>query len=296
MEGFKKRRKYYILKNSFEPTPGKQYKEEVITTSTILQVPKGAKSMDIFCVGAGGSTSMYSYWSQSGAGGGYTKTVKNIRCSNNHNIIISIGAPVNNFNNGQSGGTTNVIYDGNVVCEALGGSNVGTNGSGYTNGGNGGSGGGGFFRTGNSLNEYHVGLNGGSDGGSGQSINNASHGGPSGWGKTSLGASGSGQGRTTRAFEETTGTLYAGGGGGGAYYGGLTSRYGAGPGYGGSGGGGKGGTKSVNVNDYRYGPKEGSNNTGGGAGGKANTEGTTQSWVAGGTGIAIIRFYKNNMR
>ena len=92
---------------------------------------------------------------------------------------------------------------------------------------------------------------------------------------------GSGQGTTTRAFGETSGTLYSGGAGG-------TSTASAGVGTGGSGGGGAGG--DIASKTYASGVA-GSANTGGGAGGSGCRSSSTRPTPAsGGSGICIVRW------
>ena len=88
----------------------------------------------------------------------------------------------------------------------------------------------------------------------------------------------SGQGTTTRAFGEITGTLYAGGGGGGSSAFSFNVMTGA---NGGAGGGGNGFRwNKFNSNDNRD-AGDGATNTGGGGGGNDGK---------GGSGIAIIRW------
>ena len=245
-------------------------------TLTFNDLGNGSSGVDIFLVGGGGGggstrtqTIRGSFGKHSnswgtydgayinrndggGGGGGYTKTMTNISmaASTSYNIVIGAGGAAGSGDNasGSAGGTTQIS---NITDASVSGGSGGT----YEAGGNGGSGGGASAYhkqwtvipcTANKRaclsvsDEYTNATAGASNGGS---------------------SSGTGQGRTTREFGSSTGTLYAGGGGGGAEN--NTSGSNA---AGGSGGGGAGHTA-------------GAANTGGGGGGGS----------AGGSGIVIIR-------
>ena len=245
-------------------------------TLTFNDLGNGSSGVDIFLVGGGGGggstrtqTIRGSFGKHSnswgtydgayinrndggGGGGGYTKTMTNISmaASTSYNIVIGAGGAAGSGDNasGSAGGTTQIS---NITDASVSGGSGGT----YETGGNGGSGGGASAYhkqwtvipcTKNKRaclsvsDEYTNATAGASNGGS---------------------SSGTGQGRTTREFGSSTGTLYAGGGGGGAEN--NTSGSNA---AGGSGGGGAGHTA-------------GAANTGGGGGGGS----------AGGSGIVIIR-------
>lgn len=245
-------------------------------TLTFNDLGNGSSGVDIFLVGGGGGggstrtqTIKGSFGKHSdswgtydgayinrndggGGGGGYTKTMTNISMatSTSYNIVIGAGGAAGSGDNasGSAGGTTQIS---NITDASVSGGSGGT----YEAGGNGGSGGGAsaYHKQWTTIpctankraclsvgDEYTNATAGASDGGS---------------------SSGTGQGRTTREFGSSTGTLYAGGGGGGAEN--NTSGSNA---AGGAGGGGAGHTA-------------GTANTGGGGGGGS----------AGGSGIVIIR-------
>ena len=145
-------------------------------------------AVDVFCVGGGasGSRAIISYTSEhlagSGGAGGYTKTKRN---------VIAYGGVVYPI----------VVGDGGIGTDGAASSALGVKANGgkmYAVIGNpaviqtpdGGSGGGGYTNT--------IGGIGGTDGGDGTGIN-----------------AGKGQGRTTRAFEEENGEVFADGGAGG---------------------------------------------------------------------------------
>lgn len=257
------------------------------TSSTIVSVPTGYTLADIFCVGGGGGGSSgrgpaHDCYAGGGGGGGRTSTAKNIAVSAGQSLAIVVGAggsPVTSLNDGD-GSPSSVTRSGSVLCSANGG-----NGGDYTSnltvrgGGSGGSGGGagGERETRPSWREGGFGGSDGSDGG-----NNGANVGRGG---------GSGQGTTTRAFGESSGTLYAGGGGGGGGGQSSSSSTSIPGGAGGSGGGGKGG------NGERRPAEDGANgsaNTGGGAGGGGASSSDSSyagSGGTGGSGIVLIRFH-----
>lgn len=225
-----------------------------ITSSQSYTVPAGYNLIDVFCVGGGGGNMTSSrYYGGGGAGGGYTKTVSNINISSGQVLNCTVGGGGVSYNNG---GASSVSSNGTVLCTANGGnlSKAGLAGTGGS--------GGGSYASNSSMN----GGSGGSNGGNGGGI-----------------FGNSGQGTTTRAFGESSGTLYAGGGGGGAYYSAYTNG-----GNGGAGGGGRGGNRSNRPGG------NGGTNTGGGAGGgfQSNTSSTSENpdnHSQGGSGIILIR-------
>lgn len=232
-----------------------------ITNTKNYTIPEGYTMADIFCVGGGGGGGG-GYWFtkeqyQNGGGGGaggYTATASNIGVAAGQILSCSIGGGGRGNSSlsgtGGTGGTTSVSRDGVVLCTANGGNggygaNSGNGGKGGSNGGDGG------YNDMDSRPIIRAGDNGYSDGrGTGS------------------------QGRTTRAWGEPSGTLYAGGGGGG----GVSK---SNPGAGGAGGGGAGGMNDGNP---------GSANTGGGGGGGGGTVyGTGVGGGTGGSGVILIR-------
>lgn len=230
------------------------YCVKLLTSGTL--VPLSANIIDLFEAGAGGGAAA------GGAGGGYTETFKNISLTRGEQIEVVIGAPgIGAYGDGSTGignatdGGYTQFRDSTMRAE--GGKRGESTGPVYTGrpGGNGGSGGGG-----GPINMSSAAGNGGSDGANGTA--------------SGTNAGGTGQGRTTRAFEEPDGELYAGGGG--AW---LTIASG---GKGGEGGGGDGHQSPTRGED-------GAPNSGGGGGG-GMTNAPVQ-WVAGngGSGVAIMR-------
>lgn len=227
---------------------------ETIKGTQTYTIPAGFSKMDIFCV-AGGGSGYQSYAgsgsirrSGDGGGSGYTKTVKNISIKDGQKIDCVIGAG----RNSSDGGKTSVSRVGTELCAAEGGK---CSGGGV--GGDGGSGGGGGT-------QELAGENYGAPGKGGQD------------GKDGLSGymrGGKGQGKTTKAFEESSGTLYASGGCGG----GCLGRSGASNGSD-SGRGGDSGQPGHN----------GAANTGDGGGG-AGTLGSPGG--AGGSGVILLRLY-----
>ena len=218
-------------------------------------IPGGFSMMDLFGIGGGGSgyQSFYgtgsSVYSGDGGGSGYTQTVKNIPISEGQVLACVVGSGGISSN----GGGTSVSRSGVTLLSAAGG---GKSGGGL--GGNGGSGGGGGTRELSSENY-------GSPGSGGQNGNNGSSGYVKG---------GKGQGTTTRAFGEASGTLYGDGGGAGGAYGTAGA-------VGGSGLGGRGGERgNPGMN--------GTPNTGSGGGGAGASGG---SGGAGGSGVILLRLY-----
>ena len=211
---------------------------------------------DFFLVGGGSGASYSSGYESStqvlhgGGGGGKTLTKKDVVIDYTDDFTVSIGA--GGTNRGGNGSPTSIQnHDVSIAYSVDGGtgSTGELNTSKAASGGSGGSGGG----SGHNQSSG-VGGAGGSDGSNGGSGNR--------------GTPGTGQGTTTRAFEESAGTLYAGGGGGG----GMSTG-----GQGGAGGGGAGGKTSGTP---------GTANTGGGGGGNF----WTRPGGTGGSGIATIRW------
>ena len=209
--------------------------------------------VDIFAVGGGGNgggSSGDAYYGGGGGGGGYTYTTRNVLLEKGKSYTVTVGAAL---------GASSLVGEDNIVlCEAAGGKSGSTR-----NGGNGGSGGGpGAYAS------WSTGYP-GSDGADGTANTSGST-----TSDTMIG--GTGQGKTTREFEEADGDLYSGGGGGGKSPSGSgSSRPGA------EGGGGDGASNTARAT-------AGGENTGGGGGGGAGFTGYT-SGAAGGSGIVIIR-------
>ena len=231
----------------------------IFTSSGIFTAPKGAKELQVFCVGGGSALG----WD--GGGGGYTKT-NNIAVNSEDQINISVG----NGGYRSAGGQTivnGVVADGGTLYRTVGGYDVFTTYSGY----HGGSGGGAYGSSSTMMPG-----NGGSDGGNGGSGGFYYNGSPC------YKPGGVGQGTTTRAFGESDGTLYAGGGG-------ALNVYGSQIASGGAGGGGNGGASSYL--SLWANPCNGQPNTGGGGGGsKGRDTDLSMPYTYGGSGIAIIRW------
>lgn len=238
--------------------------QQVFTSSGTFSVPVGVTSVDIFGVGGGSGGNSNNTVNNDGAhpgggggGSGYTTTIKGVSVSSGQvlNVSIGSGGAGGVFTGrkpwdvmaGSRGGDTTVTRSGTTLQMAKGGVSYAT----YSAGGSGGSGGGAGY-------DYPRDLEGGSDG---------SNGGSSGHYNV-----GYGQHTTTRAFGESSNTLYAGGGGGGTDEGARGGTGGAG-----GGGNGMGGSQSVTA---------GVSGTGGGGGGAGNyTNG-----CSGASGIVIIRW------
>lgn len=228
------------------------------TSSGTFIVPPGVTNVDVCLVGGGGaggasyneSGEYYNAGYAGGGGGaGYVKNYMKytVTPGNVYPIVIGaggIGIDKNTYlNKGNNGGTT--YFD---TLFASGGNGGGGEGSSCTDGGDGGSGGGSGAYGYSSI----------SGGGSFAGTDGASDGGNAG---------GKGQGTTTRAFAESSNTLYAGGGAGGAIGTGFWE--------GGEGGGGCSASSATE-------------NTGGGGGGAS---GYSNSSVGNGaSGIVIVRW------
>ena len=268
----------------------------IFTSSQTYSMPNGYTSMDVFLVGGGGggeigystasSTGSNGRWiSGRGGSGGYTTTTKNINApKTTRSVVVSIGTgglgakkTESGATTQQSGGNTTITYNSNTYT-AIGGGNIVD----IKTGGSGG-GAGSYFSYSTSADAYYGG-NGGSNGGNG---GNGS--------KNTTGAKG--QGKTTIAFEESTGTKYGAGGGGGAYPRTYTS-YATGGDYGGGNGG-----AGADIGGTQTNATSAVANTGsGGGGGQANSQPYRNEFYYGNSagdgasGVAIIRLYPNNKR
>lgn len=278
--------------------------QQVFTSNGTFTVPAGVRSIDIFCVGGGACGSygnnhdsvLSDDFGGAGGGGGYTATKKDYAVTPGQTFAITIGAGAVAYNpRGTStiektyGGTTSFAS----VISASGGKtgySKKTSGTMLYNtsgryGGDGGSGGG---TGGGPLNDGLNGGNGGSNGGNGdRSVNDSN---PS---NSYFDQGGIGQGTTTRAFGDSSGTLYSGGGGGGSGQAGRVQRKAVG----GSGGGGAGAWAwSGSESSSFTAPVPGSANTGGGGGGGASGYSASSSYDSqrtsanGGSGICIVRW------
>lgn len=255
---------------------------QTFTSSGTFTVPQYVTKIDIFCVGGGGGGSSPSGGvtasAPSGGGGGYTATKKSYTVSSGQTFAVTIGAGGAYASAAGTGGTGGTTSFGSVLSASggLGGQyGFGVRGP----GGAGGSGGGG----GNPDDKRGSGAAGGSNGSNGNGSTDDVE------GSRITKPGGAGQGTTTRAYAESSGTLYSGGGGG-------TSGGGAG-----SGGGGKAGrywNNSAGATEANlalcYGA-DGSANTGGGGGGGSHhytNSGNTNNYHGGngGTGICLIRW------
>lgn len=237
---------------------------ELLTSGTIVFLEP--KVIDIFMVGGGGGggnaqTNYNSQKATGGGGGGYTRTYRKLAVANNASYNITVGA---GGTEGVNGGAS--AFGANITVS---GGNAGVNASGSgtkpTNGGNGGSGGGAGV-----INNSDYGA-GGSDGANGENSNESGYHG------------GTGQGFTTREFNEAAGKLYSGGGGGGRYTSGLQPVISMG----GSGGGGAGGWYHNPTNNQAA--SAGGANTGGGGGGAAAISKDHIAGGSGGSGIVCFR-------
>lgn len=239
-------------------TTAAQKGQKIFTASGTFTVPTGVNSIDIFCVGGGGG-GVSDTVVGSGGGGGYTATKLKQDVTPGTSYTVTIGAG-GYAETSQYGGSTS--FDS--ILTAFGGYTAGHDEDGYTSSARGGCGGSGG-NSGSRTSGYAA--SGGSDGSdeirkSGNTI----------YGK--------GQGTTTKAFAESSNTLYAGGGG--AYY---YSDYAVGT-PGGDGGGGGGYGYDVYVS-YAH---AGTANTGGGGGGGSTKSSDKGPSGSGGSGICIVRW------
>ncbi|WP_124067379.1 glycine-rich domain-containing protein [Clostridium sp. E02] len=233
---------------------------QTFISSGIFTVPAKVYAVNVFLVGGGGGGAGGSAYKSShagdGGGGGFTKTYWNVGVSPGQTIAVSIGAggPAGDSPS-SDGGNTNF---GSYLAQ-------GGKRGGYWPAQNisGGGSGGGRGTSGDAGYPGGIGGSNGSDGGS------------AGY------PGGIGQHTTTRAFGQSSGTLYAGGGGGG----GNGSNGGNYRGVGGAGGGGNG-------RDGWNAGSPGAAHTGGGGGGGwcgwRDENGIHGS--DGGSGICIVRW------
>lgn len=161
------------------------------TTSQVWTAPE-TMYIDIFCYGGGGGGTL---GNGPGAGAGYTKTVLNYRVTKGTSYAVIIGAGGLSRSNGNGTPTCGGASSFGDICLAYGGYAAvkSDNGSGVERTSCGGSGGG----------QQYGGL-GGTDGGDGQQGTN-----PNDFVMSTMCK---GQGTTTRAFGESSGTLYCTGG------------------------------------------------------------------------------------
>lgn len=273
-------------------TPKQIQGELIFTSSGDFTAPTGVNVIDIFLVGGGGGGSYAGEKLLVGGGGGYTKTVKGVSVTPGSKYPIVVGAGgaggTTSGTVGGAGGNTTMIIDG-INYKASGGYGGGN----YTvaNTGNGGSGGGasGPQATYTGDPTGGIGGDGGTNGSNGyrtaktaydylvqQNMSTAQY------YVATLVESGKiysqGQGSTTRAFGDSSKTLYSGGGGSPSN--GDTSNLWVGAG--GAGGGGRGG-------GYGIASVAGTANTGGG-GGTGSNRGSYPNGANGGSGIVIIRW------
>lgn len=255
----------WVSATTYTATAATTKGQQSFTSSGAFTIPAGVRSIDVFCVGgggggAGGDKGGTKYAAGGGGGGGYTATQKAIPVTPGQQISIVVGSGGSggaSMTSGTDGGTSYVTISGTNYCTANGGKKAA-----ITPGGAGGSGGGGAGST-----AGYNGGNGGSDGSYGAT------GDPYGYG-------GSGQKTTTRAYGESSNTLYAGGGGGG----GNGQYTNTNRGYGGAGGGGNGSDAMGNLGS------NGTAGTGGGGGGGYQYGSAGGSGFAGGSGICLIRW------
>ncbi|SHO53711.1 glycine-rich domain-containing protein [Anaerocolumna xylanovorans] len=202
------------------------------TSSQLWTVPEGVSKIDIFCVGGGGgslSTGGSKYTAITGAGSGYTSTVKNINVVPGQQIPITVGAggTVIETSSSPSYGNAGGQSVFGSYCHANGGEGA-MNNSSYNhpmcfyrtdssslppnpdkpNNSNGGSGGGGVglaYYYDNGETYVPITMSGGVDGAISAAFGSYAN-------NTYLYWWGHGQGYTTKAFGEAQNTLYSTGG------------------------------------------------------------------------------------
>lgn len=223
-------------------------------------VPPGVNKVDVTLVGGGrGGGNSVNSSGGGGGGSGAVKVFKNIPTTPGTSCYVTVGS-------GGYGGAGGVFGIGSPGGE----STFTSQGNSYTCG---------LIPAGETV--ALVGTQGGSGGGSGTGGYQAYPGaggtdGGNSTGSTSYPNPIKGQGTTTRAFGEPTGTLFAGGGGGGSQWGGG--------GAGGLGGGGRGGGQFVgNAGE------KGVDGTGGGGGG-GGYDNQYITGANGGSGVVLIRW------
>lgn len=172
--------------------------EIIVTSSKSITIPSTLTSVDLFVVGGGGSGAavvcIYEQNAAGGGAGGYTKTLLGYNAAGK-TLTITVGAGGTSVSadsnqdldevSGKPGGTTTIEVDGSVILSASGGRAGLSSSTGNRSAASGGSDGGSVTSSG--VDEYNC-VDGGEDGSPGQ-------------------------GTTTRAFGESSGTLYASGGG-----------------------------------------------------------------------------------
>lgn len=266
---------------------------QTFTGSGTFTVPDGVTKIKVFIVGGGGGgqcgTGRNDRFDEGGTGGGgggggYTNTAE-YTVSSGQKCTVTIGAGGAAFNDKSEGdtsdqtrkaGATSFRLPNGTTLTAQGGFNPHrTSMSIRGDGANGGSGGGG----GNFGQNENVDLTGGAGG------SNGGNGAAGGNGGSQQAKGGSGQGKTTRAYGESNGTLYAGGGGGGGCPKQAGTASGSPGGNGGSGGGGRGAASPYGQSAYNAGA--GTANTGGGGGGGRGVEGSANK---GASGICLIKW------
>lgn len=275
--------------------------QATFTSSTNISFSGRVSDFDIFCVGGGGSGGAgagFRYGSNYtvilagiGGGGGYTTTVKNV--SNTGSVLsvvvgsggTAVSANINKSTNtasgvsekGNAGGETYVMRGGVKICAALGGEG-GSGGYSYdqfraVSGANGGSGSG--------LVGWQYSISVGDSGENGEDGETGSY--------PYSATVGKGQGTTTRAFGESSGTAYApAGGSAGAWGSGETGVAGT--------GGGKAAGACATTTPYSISASQGTT-AGAGGGGAAISYNTaiysanlTATSGAGRAGLVIIRW------
>lgn len=248
---------YNIIKDSSNPN---NWMIEFLSSGT-LTFTKENVTIDAFLVGGGaGGNAGYTYCGGAGGCSGKTLTIKSKICAANSPFVITIGAGgsggVGYAGFGGAGGSTSAF--GNTVAGGTVYKAEAVHQNGDTGGNSeGGSGGG----QGAEKNNSYYAAKGGADGADGV------------W--TGWYASGKGQGTTTRAFGESSGTLYASGGGGGGFVDFCNGAAGGDTTAGTGGSGGNGGNAQAN--------------TGSGGGGGGGGKSAYYAGGAGGSGIVIIR-------
>ncbi|MBS6645436.1 MAG: hypothetical protein KH366_17830 [Clostridiaceae bacterium] len=229
--------------------------QQIFTQSGTFTVPANVRTIDVFCVGAGGIAYHYGVSSANvrrralGGGGGYTTTQKGISVSPGAQYPVVVGASTTDTFSIPSAGTQSGTSSfGSLVSAAGGWGGRWCMGTGVANGQNGGSGGGAYWASQNGaiINGSQTPGVDGSDGGSIRYWWDSEEDGY----QEGTATGGIGQRRTTRAFGEASGSLYS-----------------------------SAGTNGGN--------KAGDANTGNGGSGM---EDYSRNWQYGGSGIVIVRW------
>lgn len=229
------------------------WRVKFLTSGTFT--PNQSIKIDVFLVGGGGGGggAGVDYWNKGGGGGGggYTAYYNAIAINTGESYKITVGAGGggggSQWDGGGTGGKSSAF--GKSASGGGGGAASSADKPGGGNGGSGGGGAGGFCTAG--FDGADGGSN-GSDGGYSEKYNDCT-GGPGG----------SGQGKTTREFGLSSGTLYSTGGGGG---------------------GGVGNGEIVGSSSWT-----GGNQANTGNGGWGGFRESSRSASAGGSGIVVIR-------